>query len=57
MKMSLKYRKYENPKTYFAFNLIDLTFINTCQVWSINFTFCNFLFKILKEKSSNENES
>ena len=57
MKISLKYRKYENPETYFAFNFIDLTYINTCQVWSFNFTFCNFLFKILKEKRLNGNKS
>lgn len=47
MKIILKYRKYDNPKTYFAFNLIDLKYINTFQVWSINFTFCNLLLKIL----------
>ena len=56
MKIILKYRKYENPKTYFAFNLIDLTYINTCQVWSINFTICNVLLKILKEKHNYEND-
>jgi hypothetical protein len=54
MRISLKYRKYENPKTYFAFNLIDLTYINTCQVWSINIVFCNVLLKILKEKPLKE---
>lgn len=57
MKITLKYRKYENHKTYFAFNLIDLTFINTCQVWSMNFTFCNLFLKILKEKRSTKKES
>lgn len=50
MKITLKYRKYENHKTYFSFSVIDLTFINTYQVWSFNFTFCNVLLKILKEK-------
>ena len=57
MKITLKYIKYDNPKTYFAFNLIDLTYINTCQVWSINFTICNVLLKILKEKRNYENDS
>jgi hypothetical protein len=50
MKFIFKHIKYENSKTYYAFNFINFSFINTYQVWSINFTFCNLFFKILKEK-------
>lgn len=51
MKLIFKHKKNENPNTYFSFCFFDFTFINTFQVWSLNLTFFNFLFKILKEKS------
>lgn len=49
--------KYENPKTYYSFTFFEFKYINTYQVWSINLTFCNLFFKMLKEKCSYENES
>lgn len=42
------------PKTYWSFDLIELNIINTCQVWSFNFTLFNIFFQILKIKKRNE---
>jgi len=53
MKYVFKVKMNEYPKTYSSFVFLDLTFIKTYQVWSINFTFCNLFFKILKEKNMN----
>lgn len=50
MNIILKYNKNINNKTYFSFNLIDVTFINTNQVWRINLCICNILLSIIKEK-------
>jgi hypothetical protein len=50
MKVKLKLQKSCNPKTYYQFTLIELQFINTCQVWSIIATFCNIFIQILHEK-------
>ncbi len=50
MKVNLKVQKSYNSKTYYQFTLIELKFINTYQVWSINTTFCNIFFQILHEK-------
>lgn len=54
MKLIFKYKNHDNPNTYFSFCFFDFTFINTYQVWSINLTAFNFLFKILKEKRQNK---
>jgi len=54
MKFILKLQKNPYPETYWSFNLIELKFINTCQVWSINFTLFNIFFQILKIKKRNE---
>ena len=56
MDYTFKQIKYENPKTYSSFTFFELKYINTYQVWSINFTFCNLFFKMLKEKCNYENE-
>jgi len=45
MKIIIKREKYENKKVYYAFNLIDICFINTFQVTSLNITICNLLIK------------
>lgn len=50
MKFTLKRQKSYNPKTYNQFTLIELQFINTFQVWSVNATFCNIFLQILHEK-------
>jgi hypothetical protein len=50
MKVKLKLQKSCNPKTYYKFTLVELFFINTFQVWSINATFCNIFLQILHEK-------
>ena len=50
MKVNLKLQKNCNPETYYQFTLIDLQFINTFQVWSINATFCNIFLQVLYEK-------
>ena len=50
MKVILKRQKSCNPKTYYQFTIIDLQFINTFQVWSINATFFNIFLQILHEK-------
>ena len=50
MKFEVKRQKSCNPKTYYVFTLIELQFINTFQVFSINVTFCNIFLRILYEK-------
>ena len=37
-KFNCEIQKYNNPKTYYKFEIINLQFINTCQVWGINLT-------------------
>ena len=54
IKFILKLQKNPYPETYWSFNLIELKFINTCQVWSINFTLFNVFFQFLKIKKRNE---
>jgi len=54
IKIILKLQKKPYPETYWSFNLIELKFINTCQVWSINFTLFNVFFQFLKIKKRNE---
>lgn len=50
MKFTIKREKNENPNTYSQFTLINLQFINTFQVWSINITILNLFIQILHEK-------
>ena len=53
MKVKLRLQKSCSPcspETYYKFTLVELSFINTFQVWSINVTFCNILLQILHEK-------
>ena len=50
MKFIIKNTSSSNPKTIFHFTIIELRFINTYQVWSINLVVLNILFKVLKEK-------
>jgi len=57
MKFTLKIIKYKNPQYYFSFNLIDLKYINTSQIRSVNFVFCNLFFQVLKEKIPTENKT
>lgn len=40
-KFNCEIQKYNNPKTYYKFEIINLQFINTCQVWGINLTIFN----------------
>lgn len=42
----------KNPDTIYRFTLIDVTYINTCQVRGVNITLFNILFKYLKEKKN-----
>lgn len=49
-KFTHKKKVYENPETYYSFCFIDVNWINTCQVKSLNVTICNYFFKWLKEK-------
>ena len=53
MKFNLKLQKSCSPETYYKFTLVELSFINTFQVWSINATFCNIFLQILHEKNYN----
>jgi len=50
MKITIKCEKYENKKVYYAFNLIDICFINTFQVVSLTITICNLLIQFLHIK-------
>lgn len=50
MKITIKREKYENKKVYYAFNLIDICFINTFQVVSLTITICNLLIQFLHIK-------
>jgi len=53
MRYTLSLLKSYDPKTHYKFTLIDLSYINTCQVWSINIVFLNLFFKVLKVKKRN----
>lgn len=53
MKIIIRLQKYPYSKTYWSFNLIELKFINTCQVWSINFIMFNLFIQIYKTKKLN----
>jgi hypothetical protein len=46
----LKLQRNFAPETYYQFTFINLQFINTFQVWSINITLFNVFFSILHEK-------
>jgi hypothetical protein len=50
MKIILYIKKNTSPKTYWSFDLIELNFINTCQVWSITLTLFNVFFQIFQTK-------
>ena len=54
MKIIFYKKRNTYPKIYWSFDLIELNFINTCKVWSINFTLFNVFFQILKIKKRNE---
>lgn len=45
MKIIAKIEKYQNRKVYYAFNLIDICFINTFQVIKLSITICNMLIQ------------
>ena len=49
MKLTIKRITFDT-KVYYSFTLIDIQFINTFQVVSINFTICNLFFQLLHEK-------
>jgi len=49
-KIKLELKKIFNKETYYQFTLIEVKYINTYQVISINITFFNVFFQILKEK-------
>ena len=51
-KIKLELNKSFNKENYYQFTLIDVKYINTYQVISINITFFNVFFQILKEKLS-----
>jgi len=50
MKIIFQLQKNRNPKTYSQFTLIELKFINTFQVWSVNLTIFNIFLQLLNEK-------
>jgi hypothetical protein len=50
IKLSCEKLKYAYPKTYYSFEVFELQFINTSQVWSINFTIFNIFMKLQYNK-------
>lgn len=54
VKFELKRQRNPTPKTVYSFELIDITFINTVQVTSLNLTLFNTLFKVYREKHVND---
>lgn len=46
----MKFISNGNPKTYFILTLIDIAYINTYQVTSLNITILNMLVQFLHEK-------
>jgi len=51
MKLKMKFISNGNPKTYFILTLIDIAYINTYQVTSLNITILNVLVQFLHEKA------
>lgn len=51
MRVTIEIIKNTSYKTYFQFTLIEMQYINTFQVWSINIVLCNVLFRVLHVKS------
>ena len=52
MRFTLKRQKNEYPKTVYRYSFIEITYINTYQIISLNIIFFNVLFKVLYEKKS-----
>lgn len=53
MKFIIQSQKSNHPQTHFMYTLINLNLINTVEIWSINITVFNVLFKLLYEKIHN----
>lgn len=56
IKFSCKKQKNNNPKTYYKFEIVNLEFINTSQVWSVNLTIFNIWLQLLYIKCRNEED-
>lgn len=54
IKFSCKRQKNNNPKIYYKFEIINLEFINTCQVWSVNLTIFNIWLQLLYNKNEED---
>lgn len=50
MKLIIKRNKYESKKNYYCFNLIEICYINTFQVVSLNITLLNIFIQLIHEK-------
>jgi len=50
MKLIIKFIRHHAPETYNQFTLIDISFINTSQILSINIVIFNLFFQLGHEK-------
>jgi hypothetical protein len=50
MRITAKRIKNENSKIYHSFTFLELVFVNTFQVWSVNLVFCNLFVQLIHEK-------
>ena len=51
IELSSRIKRNANPQTYYKFDLIDICFINTYQVWSINVTLFSMSIKFMYFKN------